>query len=120
MTTKNLLTTLTISLAIFMSGCKNDNLSSKVTYKVTGTWVSQFKITNGTTEHIVNVPYAGTRDTTIYLVYGTKVKLESKGEGSTLQGTIYVDDIIVATLIDNDADGDSKTNVKIDYTIPFK
>lgn len=120
MTTKTLLTTLTITLAILMTGCKNDNLSSKVTYKVTGPWVSQFKITNGFTDHIVDVPYAGTRDTTIYLVYGTKVKLDAKGGGSSLQGTIYVDDIIVATLVDNDADGDSKTYVKIDYTIPYK
>ena len=120
MTTKILLTTLTITLAILMAGCKSDPLSSKVTYKVTGTWVTQFKITNGSTEHVVNVPFAGTKDTTVYIVYGTKVKLDAKGEGTSLQGTIYIDDVLVATLIDNDADGDSKTQVKIDYTIPYK
>src|SRR6476661_5587096 len=88
----------------------------KVTYSVTGQSVTQFDITNNFDVHIVAVPFNGTRDTTVYLNAGTNVKLDAKANAATqasLSGTIKVDDTVVATLTDSDADADGKTQVKI-------
>ena len=101
--------------------CKKDNQNAKVTYKVTGSGVSQFKITNGDVDHLVKVPFTGTRDTTVYLPYGTNVKLDTKADGGmTLQGTILVNDVPVSTQSDADTDGDNKTQVKLDYLLQGK
>lgn len=93
----------------------------KVTYKVTGSQVDQFKITNGSTESWVKVPFTGTRDTTVYVAYGTNVKLDAKADGGTpLAGIIYINNAQVAMLTDTDNDADNKTQVKLDYAIPLK
>jgi hypothetical protein len=110
------------ALALF--ACKKDNKnegSYKVKYSVTGTSVDQFNITNNTDVHSVYTPFDGARDTTVYMPAGTVLKLDAKASShNALVGSIYVDDAIVATLTDSDADGDGKTQVKIDYTIPVK
>ena len=111
---------LLLCIVTSLLACKKDNPNAKITYKVTGAGVSQFKITDGAVEHLVNVPFTGTRDTTVYLPYGTMVKLDTKADGPSLQGTIYINDEQVATLTDADTDGDNKTQVKIDYSVPGK
>ncbi|MBA2745028.1 MAG: hypothetical protein H0U44_02275 [Flavisolibacter sp.] len=108
-------------LAASLIACKKDNQNAKVTYRVTGSGVSQFKISNGATEHYVNIPFTGTRDTTVYLAYSTNIKLDLKADGgTTLQGTIFVNNVLVSTLSDADIDGDNKTEVKLAYLIPGK
>jgi hypothetical protein len=115
---------LILFVAIVVFACKKDDKhegSYKVKYSVTGASVNQFDITSNTDVHSVYTPFTGTRDTTVYLSAGTVLKLDAKATShNALIGSIYVDDTMVATLTDSDADGDSKTQVKIDYTIPVK
>jgi hypothetical protein len=93
----------------------------KVKFSVTGTTVEQFKTSCGLTENNVATPFAGTRDTTIYVQAGTALKLDTKASShEALSASIFVNDAVVATLTDADADNDSKTQVKIEYTIPVK
>ncbi len=110
-----------IVCASVLFACKKDDTTVKVTYKVTGSQVDQFKITNGSNEQWVKVPFTGTRDTTVYIPYGTNVKLDAKADGAApLAGTIYINDKQVAMLTDTDNDGDNKTQVKVDYAIPVQ
>jgi hypothetical protein len=115
---------LILFVAIAAFACKKDNKNDgnyKVKYSVTGTSVDQFNITNNLDAHSLTTPFDGTKDTTVYLPAGTVLKLDAKASShNALVGSIYVNDAIVATLTDSDADNDSKTQVKIDYTIPSK
>ena len=108
-----------VSIAAF--ACKKEDKKDgtyKVNYSVTGTSVDQFNISNNTDAHSVTTPFSGTRDTTVYVPSGSTLKLDAKASShNALVGSIYVNDSIVATLTDSDADNDSKTQVKIDYTI---
>lgn len=101
--------------------CKKDKSETfKVRYIVTGDNVNQFKISYGVTHNLLTVPFSGTKDTTIYQPASTAVKLDTKANNNNLVGTIYVNDVLVASQTDTDADGDGKTEVKLDYTIPVK
>ena len=93
-------------------------MSYKVTYRVTGDNVNQFKITEGSTDHIVVTPFSGTKDSTVYVQSGTMLKLDTKADNHNLVGSIYVNDDLKATGADSDVDGDGKTQVKLDYGLP--
>ena len=107
-------------IAFLLFSCKKEqnNSTYKVTYSVTGNSVNQFKITVAATDHLVSVPFSGTKDTTVYVSAGTDVKLDAKGDNHNLIGTIYVNDVVKATATDPDVDGDGKTEVKLDYGLP--
>ena len=106
-------------LLLFLQACKKDkNTTYKVKYSVTGTNVTQFKINFANTEKLLVTPFTGTRDTTFYQSGGSTLMLDAKADShNSLIGFISVNDIIVSTFTDTDIDGDSKTQVKIDYTI---
>ncbi len=110
------------SIAFLLFSCKKDKNSTlyKVTYRVTGDSVNQFKITQGGTDNLFSTPFSGTKDTTVYLSAGISVKLDTKADNHNLIGTIYVNDILKATGTDTDLDGDGKTEVKIDYGLPLQ
>lgn len=106
-------------LALF--ACKKDKSETfKIRYTVTGNTINQFKISYGLTDKDITVPFSGTKDTTIYQPAGTPVKLDAKANNNNLFGAIYVNDVLVASQTDADTDGDGKTEVKLDYTIPVK
>jgi len=110
-----------LSSIIFLlfSSCKKDKENIyKVKYTVTGNSVNQFKITQGGTDNFVSTPFSGTKDTTVYLSAGVLVKLDTKADNNNLVGTIYVNDVLKVTATDTDLDGDSKTQVKIEYGLP--
>jgi hypothetical protein len=102
---------------VFLSCKKNKSETYKVTYITSGTSVTQFKFTTGSTDNLATVPFTGQRDTTIYVAAGTAVKLDSKANSNNLTGKILVNDVIVASGSDTDNDGDGKTQVKLDYTL---
>ena len=108
------------SIVFLLFACKKnkDSTTDKVRYVVTGNAVNQFKITEGTTDKFVIVPFSGTKDTTIYIQAGTMVKLDTKADNNNLVGSIYVNDVLQATGTDTDLDGDGKTQVKIEYGLP--
>jgi hypothetical protein len=107
------------SFVFLFISCKKDNnhASYKVKYVVTGDNVTQFKISRGSTDNFVKSPFSGTKDTTVYVEFGTTLKLDTKAENHNLVGSIYVNDELKATGTDLDTDQDGKTDVKIDYTI---
>lgn len=110
-----------VVLSLFACKKENNEDNFKVKYTVTGISVDQFKVGIMLTEHPVATPFTGTRDTTVYLSAGTTVKIDAKASSNnSLIGSIYVNDTQVATLTDSDADGDSKTQIKLEYTIPGK
>lgn len=112
-----------LALAIMsLVACKKDHEGAyKVRYTLTGTIVEQFKVNYNTTEHFVETPFTGTRDTTLYVQAGTTISLDAKaGSSEDLIGSIYVNDGLVATQTDGDADADGKTAIKVEYTIPVK
>jgi len=108
------------SVVLLLVSCKKDKDSTtyKVKYSVTGNFVNQFKITNGTTDNFVATPFSGTKDTTVYMQSGTMLKLDTKAENNNLVGAIYVNDVLKVTGTDTDTDGDGKTQVKIEYGLP--
>jgi len=108
------------SIVFLLFSCKKEknNSTYKVTYSVTGDAVNQFKITEGTTDNLVSIPFSGTKDTTVYLSAGVDVKLDVKADDHNLIGAIYVNDVLKATATDPDVDGDGKTEVKLDYGLP--
>ena len=116
--------TLFISIALFtLLACKKEKTTAgvyKVKYSVTGNSVNQFKISYGAVDNLVTVPFSGTKDTTIYQPAGTSIKLDTKADNNNLVGSIYVNDVLVASQTDTDNDGDGKTEVKLDYSIPVK
>jgi hypothetical protein len=108
------------SIIFLLLSCKKDNNITpyKVKYTVIGNAVNQFKITQGVTDNYVVTPFSGTKDTVLYMQPGTTLKLDTKATDNNLVGTIYVNDVMKATGTDLDTDGDGKTQVKIDYTLP--
>jgi len=108
------------SLFVLLFSCKKDKNGTvyKVKYSVTGNSVNQFKITEGSSDKFVVTPFSGTKDTTIYILSGTMLKLDTKADNNNLVGSIYVDDVLKATGTDTDIDGDGKTQVKIEYGLP--
>jgi hypothetical protein len=115
---KNLLA---IAFLVLLFSCKKNDAtgSYKVRYSVTGNSVTQFKISYNLTDKYLLIPFTGTRDTTFYQPAGTALKLDAKATShNDLVGSIFVNDVLKVTLTDNDADNDSKTQVKIDYTLP--
>lgn len=112
-------TPLSLLLAVLLvASCKKDNTAVQVRFVTTGTEVTQFKFTTGATEVSKDVPYSGSRDTTVTVSKGTLVKLDSKASSNNLSGAIFVDGRQVATQTDTDPDGDGKSQVKVDYSIP--
>ena len=112
--------TLLASIGFLLFACKKEKESTtyKVKYVVTGTFVNQFKITQGTTDNFVATPFSGTKDTTVYMQSGTMLKLDTKAENNNnLVGTIYVNEVLKVTGTDLDIDGDGKTQVKIEYAL---
>ena len=107
-----------LAILLFLS-CKKDNNTTqyKVKYVVTGENVTQFKISQNTTDNFVKTPFSGTKDTTVYVEFGATLKLDTKAENHNLVGSIYVNDVLKATGTDLDSNQDNKTEVKIDYTI---
>jgi hypothetical protein len=104
--------------AFLITSCKKEQSGSyKVTYITSGTSVTQFKFTTGSTDNLASVPFTGEMDTTIYVNSGTTVKLDSKANSNTLSGKILVNDVMVASGNDPDTDGDGKTQVKLEYTL---
>ena len=111
-------------IAVVLFACKKENKHEGeygVRYVITGTNVDQFKATVDSTGHIVATPFSGTKDTTIYVHASSVIKLEAKASShEALSGSIAVDGTQVASLTDTDGDGDSKTQIKLEYTIPVK
>jgi hypothetical protein len=107
-------------MVLLLFSCKKDKNATiyKVTYVVAGDNVNQFKITQGATDNTVATPFSGTKDTTVYVQSGTMLKLDTKADNHNLVGSIYVNDVLKATATDTDVDGDSKTQVKLDYGVP--
>ena len=108
------------SLILLLFSCKKskDNTIYKVTYTVTGNSVNQFKFSEGSTDNYVETPFSGTMDTTVYVQGGTVLKLDSKADNNNLVGSISVNNILMASGTDTDIDGDGKTQVKLDFTLP--
>ena len=115
-------TALFCSLILLLFSCKKskDDTMYKVTYTVTGNSVNQFKFSEGSTDNYVETPFAGTMDTTVYVLAGTVLKLDTKADNNNLIGTISVNDVVMASGTDTDIDGDNKTQVKLDLTLPHK
>ena len=112
------LATIALCSLMFVS-CKKDKSDTyKVTYITSGTSVTQFKFTTGSTDNLAAVPFTGQRDTTVYANPGTYLKLDLKANSNNLTGKILVNDVIVVSGSDTDTDGDGKSNVKIEYTVP--
>jgi len=104
---------------LFLVACsKAKNTTYKVKYSVIGTAVTEFKITGGDKEYIISTPFDGTKDTTIFLETITALKLDAKGDGPSLIGTIFINDYPVLSGYDSDEDGDNKTQVTTEYTMP--
>jgi hypothetical protein len=117
---KKIIITSMVLLSLYSCKKSDSNKGTyKVKYVVSGTAVDQFKITVNSADKSVSTPFTGTRDTTLYVTSASNIKLDAKGNGaSVLTGTIYVDDTIVASGSDADANGDNKTEVKLNYDIP--
>ena len=97
---------------------KGENTTYKIKYSVSGTAVTEFKITAGITEYFITTPFDGTMDTTIILQSVSPLRLDAKGDGPSLIGTIFVNDMPVLSGYDSDTDGDNKTQVTTEYLIP--
>jgi hypothetical protein len=112
--------TIILSIAtLFLFACKKDNGTMyKVKYVVDGTSVNTYKISYGLVDNNVVTPFTGMRDTTVMQPAGTDVKLDSKAAGPSLTGSIYVNDVLVATQTDPDSLSTNKTEVKLDYVLP--
>ena len=111
-------TFLALIILFTVVACKKDtNTTYKIKFAVTGTDVTQFKINDGVTDHFVTAQFSGTKDTTIYLQSISTLKVDAMSDGPSLYATIFVNDIPVITGYDADEDGDSKTQVKPEYTI---
>jgi hypothetical protein len=110
-----------LSIFLFLS-CKKDNntSSNKVKYVVTGDSVNQFKISQGATDEFVKTGFSGTKDTTLYVPFGTDLKLDAKANDHNLVGSIYVNDVLAVTGTDLDSNQDNKTEVKLEYVIAAK
>lgn len=106
-------------ILLLLQSCKKDKITTyKIKYSVTGTAVTQFKISYSSTDKFLATPFTGTKDTTFYQAVGTDLKLDAKADShNILTGSISINDVIVSTFTDTDVDGDNKTQVKIDYTI---
>jgi hypothetical protein len=117
---------LSLACLVFTSCKKNEDPSMyKVKFSVTGTSVNQFKFnTEGLPASTsVAVPFTGTRDTTVYVSLAQTLSLDTKADATTsskLEGKIYVNDVLVASQVDEDTDKDGKTQVKLNYTIVAK
>lgn len=104
--------------SLFLFSCKKEmDDTYKVRFVTTGSNVTQFKFTSGSTVGDKSVPFSGTQDTTIVVAAGTTVKLDLKASSNDLVGSIFVNDSQVATGRDADTDGDGKTQVKLEYSI---
>lgn len=104
---------------LFLFSCdKEKDDTYKVKFVTTGSNVTQFKFTSGATVSDKDVPFSGTQDTTIMVAAGTAVKLDLKASSNDLAGSIFVNDKQVATGADADTDGDGKSQVKLEYTVP--
>jgi len=108
-----------LSLAsLLLFACKKEkNDAYTVKFVTTGTNVTQFNFYQGSTISNKTVPFSGTRDTTMIVTKGVMVKLDSKANSNNLEGAIFVNGVQVATGTDRDADGDGKSQVKIEYTL---
>jgi len=111
-----------IGLTLFSCKKKEETTLYKVKFSVTGTSVNQFKFNTeglpGSTS--VATPFTGTKDTTVYVGAAKVLSLDTKADAATscpLVGTIYVNDVQVATQTDTDSDKDGKTQVKFSYTM---
>ena len=107
-----------IGLLFIVACTKARTTPYKVTYSVSGTAVTEFKITAGITEYFITTPFDGTMDTTIILQSVSPLRLDAKGDGPSLIGTIFVNDMPVLSGYDSDTDGDNKTQVTTEYLIP--
>ena len=107
-----------ISLLSIVACKKDKDTTYKVKYSVSGTAVSQYKMTVGIYDNFVSTPFTGTKDTTIYMQSVSTLKLDAMGDGPSMAGTIYVNDVPIITGNDPDTDGDNKTQVKIEYVNP--
>ena len=112
---------LTIIAGLFLS-CNKETATNtyKVSYTVTGDFVGQVKITQGSTEIFMETPFSGIRDTTYYIdaTPGTVLKLSATADNPTLSGSITVDGALRAMNSDPDLDGDSTTQIQMEYTLP--
>lgn len=108
-----------IASLLFFSCKKNNNDTHQVKFVVTGTNVTQFKYYIGSTFSDVVVPFTGTRDITIAVAKGTKLVLEAKASSNNLSGEIFVNNVLLSKGTDGDTDGDGKSEVKIDYQLPY-
>lgn len=113
---KTLALLLIASFAII--SCSKSSDTVKVRFVTSGTDVTQCKVTNGSTITDKAVPFTGTQDTTIIVSKGTMVKLDSKANSNNLSGQIFVNDAQVANGTDGDTDGDGKSQVKLEYSVP--
>ena len=105
--------------AFVITSCSKDKAETvKVRFVTTGIDVTQFKFTTGAFVSDKEVPFSGMEDTTIMVARGTMVKLDSKANSSNLAGQIFVNDDQVVGGTDTDIDGDGKSQVKIEYSIP--
>jgi hypothetical protein len=120
---KYVVVVLLTGLTLFSCKKKDDPSLIKVKLSVTGTSVTQFKFnTEGLAASTsVKVPFTGTKDTTVFVTGGKAISLDTKADAATsspLVGTIYVNDVQVATQTDADTDKDGKTQVKLSYMVP--
>ena len=107
-----------IGLLFVVAACnKETNTTYKVKFSVVGTEVTEFKISDGVSDNFISIPFTGTKDTTVYLQSVATLKVSAKGDGPSLIGTIFINDMPVMSGYDSDEDGDNKTEVAAEYTI---
>ncbi|MCO4294264.1 hypothetical protein NF867_15490 [Solitalea sp. MAHUQ-68] len=108
---------LLFSALLLITSCKKDDSAKKVRFLVTGTSVTDVKFNFKSTVQAFKVPFTGTKDTTVMVSESSPLSLNAKSTGGRLTGQIYVDGVLVSEKIDNDTDGDGKTEVKADYEL---
>ena len=106
-----------IGLLFIVACTKEKNTTYKIKFSVIGTTVTEFKINDGVSDKFILAPFTESKDTTIYLQSVTTLKLDAKGDGPSLIGTIFINDMPVISGYDSDVDGDNMTQMTATYTI---
>ena len=104
-------------LGLPLAACQKEEAENEVRFSVTGTEVNEVKFNYKSTLNSIATPFTGTRDTTVYANIGETISLNAKSTGGALKGQIFVNGILAAEQLDQDTDGDGKTQVKVDWTV---
>ena len=104
------------AMLLLVVACGKEEITQEVKFSVTGTSVTEVKFNYKNSIQNIKTPFDGTWDTTIVANIGETISLDSKATGGALTGQVFVYGVLVAEQIDSDTDGDSKTQVKVNWT----